>query len=424
MSSNLRRPLHQVKIKQWESFRHIVDFVWRRVPLYRSHFKESGFHPSALRSFEDIRLIPKTNRELFQSAAPVDYIAGSYNSSQLIKGRTSGFSGKPLSVYYTKEDWIYRVLLNFRVLFFNGMRPRDKVMHISDARHASDFEYFFQKLGFLSKSFLYIGDDVDFQLRKLAEVRPSVIYSYPSNMLLLAEAIKRNPANGIKPRLIFTTAELLTPADREKIEGAFCAPVRDIYGAVEMGDMAWQCPCQNGYHINIDSFLFEIEKENVLPESESGRLGKLVITNLHSLAMPFIRYELNDVVTAPIEQPCPCGCTFPRIKVLNGRLDDWLYAADGRKISPLLFVIGDIPGVSQYRIWQDSFDHLTVKIVAGNGFSEHTLRQVKEYIAGVMGPGQKVEVVRTEHIPAEGGKMRRIISNIPAAKRLIKPNEL
>jgi phenylacetate-CoA ligase len=410
LRNNLKHPLSQLKQKQWDSFRNIVDFAWRRVPLYQRHFKKAGFHPSDLKSFGNIRDIPKIQKKTFQLAESSDCIADSYKPSQLVKGRTSGSSGYPLGVYYTKEDWIYRTLLHLRILFHNGMKFHDKIAHISDVRHSSDFEYFFQRLGFLSKTFVFIGDNADLQLRKMSEINPSIIYSYASNMTLLSDTIKAAAMCPIKPRLIFTTAELLTPEDRRIIEDAFSAPLRDIYGAVEMGDIAWQCPYQDGYHVNIDSFLIEVETDG--RPSQPGESGKIIITNLHSLAMPFIRYELDDVVTVPEEEPCPCGCTFPRIRVLNGRSDDWLYTADGKRVSPLIFVIASIPGVGQYRVRQKAYDHLIIEILPGRDFNEHTLRLVRDHIVDVMGVNQKIEVRRKEHIPKEAGKMRRVISDI------------
>jgi len=412
LHNNLKRPLSQLKQKQWDSFRHVVDFAWRRVPLYQRHFKKAGFHPSTLKSFENIRDIPKMQKGILQLVAPSDCISVPYKPSQLVKGRTSGSSGHPLDVYYTKEDWIYRALLHLRILFYNGMKFRDKIAHISDVRHSSDFEYFFQKLGFLSKAFVFIGDEADLQLRKLSEINPSVIYSYTSNMILLADAVTAMPMCPIKPRLIFTTAELLTLEDRQIIEDAFHCPLCDIYGAVEMGDIAWQCKYRDGYHINIDSFLVEVETDG--RPSQPGESGKLVITNLHSLAMPFIRYELDDMVTVPEEEPCPCGCSFPRIRVLNGRSDDWLYTASGKRVSPLIFVIASIRGVGQYRIRQKAYDHIVVEILPGRDYNEHTLRLVRNHIIDVMGPNQKIEVRRKGYIPKEAGKMRRVISDIPA----------
>jgi len=288
---------------------------------------------------------------------------------------------------------------------------REKMAHISDSRHAADWRYGFQKLGFLPKDFVYAADSTEKQLAALTALNPAVIYSYASNMALLAADIEAREAPPIHPRLIFTTGEVLSDADRERINRVFSTQVRDIFGVVEMGDVAWQCPAQKGYHLNIDSFFIEIDAEGV--EAAAGASGRLVITNLHSLAMPFIRYEVGDVLSAAEDEPCECGCTFPRVRVLEGRADDWLYGTDGRRVSPLIFVIASVPGVQQYRMIQKSHHHLIVEIVPGRDYSSETMRKIEAHVKEVLGSELKVEVMSVQEIPKDpSGKMRRVISEI------------
>jgi phenylacetate-CoA ligase len=229
-------------------------------------------------------------------------------------------------------------------------------------------------------------------------------------MVLLSSEIEKLGKCPFHPKIVFTTGELLNPDDRELINQAFCVKLRDIYGVVEMGDVAWECPALNGYHLNIDSFYAEVFVGDRL--AEPGEAGQLVMTNLHSHAMPFIRYEVGDIVTAPQYETCSCGCTFPRLGVLQGRADDWLYTPDKKRVSPLIFVIASIPGVQQYRMIQKDYAHLRVEILPGPGFGDETLRKSADHVIEVMGPGMEVEVVEVSEIPQQAGKMRRVISQI------------
>lgn len=225
-------------------------------------------------------------------------------------------------------------------------------------------------------------------------------------MVLLALEVEKLGRSPIQPKLICTSGELLNPDDREKINCAFSVSLRDIFGLIEMSDIAWQCPECNGYHLNIDSFLAEVET------GDSDEAGRLILTNLYSKAMPFIRYKVDDVMTPPKEYLCPCGCTFPRIDVIQGRADDWLYSMDGKKVSLLVFVIASIPGVMQYRIIQKRFDHLVVEILPGSGFDSLTLEKIKTHVLEIMGPGMQVNVNQVNKIPKQSGKLRRVISEI------------
>jgi phenylacetate-CoA ligase len=407
---NLNRLLPELKEMQWTSFQNIVKFAYDHVPFYRNLYDRENFHPDQLKHPDNIQKIPKIRKSMFQEAAPATLIADNYDISKLVRKRTSGSSGSPLNVFYTPEDRIYRTLLHLRIFFHNGMGYRDKMAHISDSRNVPDFRYGFQKLGFLPKDFVYAADPIGQQMERLVKIKPSVIYSYASSMVLLSSEIEKLGKCPFHPKNVFTTGELLNPDDRELINQAFCVKLRDIYGVVEMGDVAWECPELNGYHLSIDSYCAEVFVGDRL--AEPGEAGQLVMTNLHSHAMPFIRYEVGDIVTAPQEEPCSCGCNFPRIGVLQGRADDWLYTPDKKRISPLIFVVASIPGVQQYRMIQKDYVHIRVEILPGPGFSDETLQQSADHVIEVMGPGMEVEAVKVGEIPQQAGKMRRVISEI------------
>ena len=411
---NLRSPLEKLRADQFRKLRELVEYAYHHVPFYRQLFNGAGFSPDLLKIPQNIRRIPTTRKALFQQAPAEEVISDQCHIEKLVRKRTSGSSGSPLNVYYTPEDRIYRTLLHLRILFHNGMRWRDQMAHISDSRHAADWRYGFQKLGFLPKEFVYAADSTQRQLEALTAINPAVIYSYASSMALLASEAESRGASPIHPKLIFTTGELLTENDRERINRIFSTQVRDIFGIVEMGDVAWQCAAQNGYHLNLDSFFIEIDAGGA--EAEVGASGRLIITNLHSFAMPFIRYDVGDLLSAPEDQPCECGCTFPRAQVLQGRADDWLYSTAGQRVSPLIFVIASVPGVQQYRMIQKSFDHLVVEIVPGRDYSSATLKKIEEHVRDVLGRDLKAEVVPVQEIPKDpSGKMRRVVSQIKSS---------
>lgn len=410
LKGNLKKPLQALKAEQWRAFRDLVRFAYERVPFYKDLYSQAGFSPDSLNDPSDLTAVPATRKEMFQQASLDHILAEEYHTDSLVRKRTSGSSGSPLDVYYTPEDRIYRTLLHLRIFFHNGMRFRDRMAHISDSRNVPDWRYGFQRLGFLPKEFVYAADPPHLQLEQLAAIQPAIIYSYASSMVLLSSELEKHGECSIRPKVIFTTGELLNRSDRELIERAFESPVRDIYGIVEMSDVAWECSAGEGYHLNIDSFLPEVLVDG--RPAQPGESGCLVITNLHSRAMPFIRYEVGDLVTVPNEAICPCGCAFPRISIVQGRADDWLYRGDGTRVSPLIFVIASIKGVQQYRMIQKAYDHLIIEILPGPGYSETTLQDVRDHVLDVMGQNMRIDVDLVDSIPRQSGKMRRVISEI------------
>jgi len=93
-------------------------------------------------------------------------------------------------------------------------------------------------------------------------------------MVLLSSEVEKRGHSPVKPRLVFTTGELLNPDDRELINRAFSVRLRDILGIVEMGDVAWQCPQVQGYHLSIDSLLAEVGGSRIGRKGSRTRPGR------------------------------------------------------------------------------------------------------------------------------------------------------
>lgn len=407
---NLKKSLAQLKSEQWQSFCNIVRYAYKNVPFYRELYKKAGISPNDLKTPEDLRYIPITNKRMFQGQPLESLLAGGEDAKKLVSKRTSGSSGFPFFIYYTPEDRIYRTLLYLRILFFNGMILRDHTVQICDKRNVPGYQYMFQRLGFLPKDFIYCVQSPSRLLEELTAINPDVIYSYTSSLVLIANEIIRRGSCPIKPKLIFTTGELLNFYDQGKIKEAFSMRPRDLYGVVEMADVAWQCPQIDGYHINVDSCLLEVFVDG--RPAEPGESGRVVATNLHSRAMPFIRYQIDDVVTAPKEEPCPCGCNFPRIEMIEGRADDWLFAPDGRRISPMDITVARARGIHQYRVIQKAYNYLVAELIPGEGFNDETIRVVAEHLEEVMGEGVRIDIQIVDQIPYQSGKLRSIFCDI------------
>lgn len=71
------------------------------------------------------------------------------------------------------------------------------------------------------------------------------------------------------------------------------------------------------------------------PAGGEGKSGEVVGTSLNYAAMPFIRYELGDVVTRGPER-CACGSPFSTLAVIQGRVVNYFPLPDGRVLHPWL----------------------------------------------------------------------------------------
>jgi phenylacetate-CoA ligase len=205
---------------------------------------------------------------------------------------------------------------------------------------------------------------------------------------------------------------LLADAARCAIGQAFGCPVVDLYGSDEAGCIAWECPECSGYHLAGDMLIVEVLTDG--RPARPGERGEVVLTNLHSRAMPFIRYRLGDWVTLAAHLP-RCGMPFPLIARVDGRSDDFIVLADGRSLPPHPFYhcIDPVPGVRRWRLTQDTRGRARLEVVAGEGFGPAMLRRILVDLDLLTAGGLLIETVMVPEIPvAPGAKFRTVRSRI------------
>ncbi len=417
---------YQMRENQWLSpdelraiqltrLKEMVKHAYTNVPYYRSLFDSFGLRPEDIKTIEDIKKIPITKKADLKGLLASELLSEDASPVNLIRRHTSGSTGVPFNVYHSWEDKVFQALMNLRILMENGLKVTDKAAHIV-TRQMVGQKFWFQSFGILRKRYIPASHTIDEQLEILKQINPDAIYGYSSSIKLLALKIKEIGNKNIHPRMIFCASELLEPGDRELINSTFGLSLCDVYGTVEMGDFAWECPAHEGYHIDINNFVVEFLKDG--KDASPGEEGKVVCTGLHSFAMPFIRYEIGDICI-PLNKACSCGRGLPLMSMIRGRADDFITLPNGQCVSPLMFEIPSILGVAQYRIIQKKLDKLLVQVVPATGFSKETRYKVRQHVRWaarkITGDNvMNVEVDVVDAIPKDPSshKIRRVVSEI------------
>ena len=139
----------------------------------------------------------------------------------------------------------------------------------------------------------------------------------------------------------------------------------------------------------------------------------MVITNLHSHGMPFIRYAQGDrAILAP--ESCTCGCRLPLLKQVCGRITDSLVRPDGRRMPALalLTLISTTPGLRRYRLIQDRDLSLRLEAVADQPLPAPVTVTLTDALSDLMGGPIPLQIDYSDHAAYDTrSKFHRIISH-------------
>lgn len=398
-----RTSREQIVTFQERRLGQLVTHAYDNVPYYRRLFDDAGIKPRDIRRLADLERIPITTKSTLQALGGSDMIARGLSASSLITRQTNGSTGIPLTVHRQRSEQLLPALFLWRVRhdlgLTRGVRVTALVKGSYRARSRSIMSRGRSQLQRLAGVRQWTRVDstlpIDQVATLLRESKPDVISGYPGVLSRLAHHLA-DGKNEICPRLVVSTAELLTPTMRERVESVFEAPVRDTYSCYELGLIAWECPLGGTYHVCDDNAIIEIEDE------DSAHSGELIGTSLHFAAMPIIRYRLGDIVTRGPDR-CRCGSPFSTLSAIKGRTIDYFPLADGRLLHPHLIAAavwaGGFAWMHQYQVVQERRDRVVMHVIPRRTPTRDEVREIERVASEVVGPRVQFEVQLVEEIP-------------------------
>ena len=315
----------EIEALQLERMRWSLTHAYTNVPHYKQSFDAAGVHPDDLKSLADLARFQFTLKTDLRSNYPFGLFAVPRSQVNRIHA-SSGTTGQPTVVGYTKADLAMWDEVMERSLRASGLRPGD-LLH-----NAYGYGLFTGGLGVhggAEKMGLTVvpvsGGMTERQVRLIEDFQATGITVTPSYMLSILDEYRRQ---GIDPRnsplqVGIFGAEPWTNAMREEVEQSFDMHAVDIYGLSEVMGPGVSCECvesKDGLHIWEDHFYPEVidpETGAVLPD---GALGELVFTSLTKQAFPIIRYRTRDLTRL-----LPgTARSMRRMEKVTGRSDDMM----------------------------------------------------------------------------------------------------
>jgi phenylacetate-CoA ligase len=408
---------------QLQRLQHSLAHAYKNVARYREKFDAAGVSPDDLRSLADIAKFPFTTKADLRETYPFGMFAVPMEQVLRVHA-SSGTTGKPTVVGYTKNDidtWAHVMARSIRAA---GARPGDKV-HVSYGyglfTGGLGAHYGAERLGVTVIPFG--GGQTERQVQLITDFKPDIIMVTPSYMLAIADEFERQ---GLDPkqaslRIGIFGAEPWSQAMRAEIEKRVSLDAIDIYGLSEVigPGVAQECiETKDGLTIWEDHFYPEIidpETGDVLPDGEPG---ELVFTSLTKEALPIIRYRTRDLTRL-----LPgTARTMRRMEKITGRSDDMLIIR-GVNVFPSQVeeLILKEPKLAPHYVLEVSkegpMDRLDVLVELkpeyANADGEAAAKSLAHNIKSLIGVSAGVKIVPISGIERSVGKAKRVIDKRP-----------
>ena len=402
-------PPEVVRFRQLDLLQATLRHAFDTVPYYSRTWTAAGVHPSDVKSLDDLRHFPMVTKADIRAAGD-ELLSTAVDRGSLRVKTTSGSTGVPLTIYLDERGAQWKTACTIRADQWCGYRLGQRVAKVwgnPEYRHyglrGRLVNHFVDRAVYLDT--VHVTDD---RLRAFVAAirrrRPGLLFGHAHSLYLVACALKKAGVADVRPNGIVSTAMPLYAWQRTVIEEVFGVPATNRYGCEEVSLIACECEKHRGLHVAAESVFTEV-----------GPGGKLLVTDLSNAAMPLIRYQIGDVVTAS-DRACECGRGLPLLETVEGRDADFVVTPSGALISGISLTENfalHIRGAAQVQIVQEAVTFLRIRMVTDPGFTDASRRQIAALVRDTFGPAMRHEVEVVDAIEQEpSGKYRFCVSKV------------
>lgn len=414
----------RIRAIQLEKLIAQVEWTYERVEWYRRKMDEMGVKPSDIRTLEDVRKLPFTDKSALRDTFPYGLFAVPLDEVVELHA-SSGTTGKPIVVGYNDHDMDVWSDCIARLSQMAGVLPSDRVqMAFGYGMFTGGFglHYGLQKLGCMM---IPAGSgNTERQIQMIQDYGTTVLVATPTYALHICEVGERMGYDWATStlRVGLFGGEPCPPGLKQEIESRMHIVCTDNYGLTEVMGPGVSGEClanRDMQHIAEDHFLWEVVDPETGEPVPEGEMGELVLTPLDKQAIPVLRYRTHDL-TRVVTDKCACGRTHARMQKVRSRSDDMLIIR-GTNVFPSQVedVLTGIEGVTpHYRIIVeevDGLDRMTVQTeIKPETFSDSFEEMdrfrafVAEKLKSVLLVGVRVQLIEPGGIERTTGKAKHV----------------
>ena len=296
----------------------MVRLGYRKARRVKKIFDERNIDPLKIKSVKDLEKLPVISREELVKLEKEELPYGGFSAKDMTTDRIFTSPGPVYEPHLTEKDPIWA-----RGYYAAGFRRGDVVLNAFSYHMVAAGLTFHSGLRRVGATVIPSGaSSTENQVQLIRDLRATGYTGTPSFLMAIikkAEEMGYNFRGDFKVRRASFVAEPLQPSLREKFEKEYGIDTYQMYGATEVGDVAYECQAKSGWHI-CEEVLVEIVDPATGKQVNPGELGEVVVTRLNHLFFLF-RFGTGDL-SKVIKERCACGRTSWRLAGISGRVGE------------------------------------------------------------------------------------------------------
>jgi phenylacetate-CoA ligase len=384
-----RWPAERIRRYQFRQLATLVRHAGRHVPFYRERFRAIGLDCEAPLDAESWRRIPiLTRKDIQENAAALQSEALPKGHGAVHEAFSSGSTGAPVRVVKSSLSQLlwYAFMVRFHVwngddlgALYGAIKTQKDPQ---TARYPDGVRARFWSNGFPFATgnavILNLNAKTHEQAEWLSRTQPQYLLSYPSILEALAKHCLHEGIELPSIQRVHTMSEVLRPEVRRVCREAWGAAVCDTYSSEETGYIALQCPTSEQLLVQPESVYAEfLDAEG--RACGAGEIGNVIVTPLHNLAMPLLRYEVGDY--AEVGGAAACGRQFQVIERVLGRTRNMVRLPNGQTHFPdYQDILDGFDHVVQFQIVRRAEEELEMKLVARRELSGDEATRLADWL--------------------------------------------
>ncbi len=360
------------KTRQDEILANMVKLGYKKSARLKAILDQNKINPKSIKTREDLEKLPVTSREKLVELQLKNAPYASLENPSVHIDRIFTSPGPVYEPHLSENDYLWA-----RAFFAAGIGPADIVLNAFSYHLVAAGLTFHNGLRKVGATVVPSGtSSSQIQVQLIKDLRVTAYVGTPSFLMAIiikAKEMGFDFKKDFRLKKACFAAEPLFPDMRRSFENEYDIDTYQMYGATEVGDVAYECSQKNGWHI-CEETIVEIVDSTTGKSVNAGDLGEVVVTRLNEIFF-LLRFGTGDL-SRLITEPCPCGRTSYRLAGITGRVGDAVKVR-GLFLAP-----------SQLKMIQAKFNNIPLQAVVNRKGHEDILKIIIEKIAPEIGSAQ------------------------------------